>query len=114
MEKRDEEQNLWSQSRTKERHSALVVEEEGAFSGGVKVDLGELDQFAVANVHFTVQALRERGIEGHVVFEGDSTCYEFTPETDFVYPAAVHQDMPAFGKMSTWRPFPSRVIHRRD
>ncbi|WP_244103166.1 hypothetical protein [Burkholderia gladioli] len=37
-----------------------------------------------------VAALRERGIEGYVLFENDSTRYAFTPEADFVYPAARH------------------------
>lgn len=35
-------------------------------------------------------AVRERSIEGYVAFESDPTRYEFTPEADFVYPAAVH------------------------
>jgi len=68
----------------------LLIEGEGVSTGGVKVDQGELDQFALANARRAVQAMRERGIEGYVVFEGDPTRYEFTPDTDFVYPAAVH------------------------
>lgn len=69
---------------------ALLIEGEGVSTGGVKADQGELDQFAVASARRAVQAMRERGIEGYVVFEGDPTLYEFTPEADFVYPAAVH------------------------
>ena len=69
---------------------ALLIEGQGVSTGGVKVEQGELDQFAVANARRAVQAMRERGIEGYVVFEGDPTRYEFTPDTDFVYPAAVH------------------------
>lgn len=69
---------------------ALLIEGEGVSTGGVKADQGELDQFAVASARRAVHALRERGIEGYVVFEGDPTRYEFTPEADFVYPAAVH------------------------
>ena len=68
----------------------LLIEGEGVSTGGVMVDQGELDQFALANARRAVQAMRERGIEGYVVFEGDPTRYEFTPDTDFVYPAAVH------------------------
>lgn len=68
----------------------LLIEGEGASTGGVKADQGELDQFSVASAHRAVQVMRERGIEGYVVFEGDPARYEFTPETDFVYPAAVH------------------------
>jgi hypothetical protein len=69
---------------------ALLIEGEGVSTGGVKFDQGELDQFAVANARRAVQTMRERGIEGYVVFEGDPTRYEFTPDTDFVYPAVVH------------------------
>lgn len=58
------------------------------------VDQGRLDQFAVASARRAVQTLRERCIEGYVVFEGDPTCYEFTPVADFIYPA-VHS---ALGK----------------
>ncbi|MGN4069872.1 hypothetical protein ACS0Y7_35255 [Burkholderia gladioli] len=36
-------------------------------------------------------ALRERGIKGYVHFENDLTRYAFTPEADFVYPAARHR-----------------------
>jgi hypothetical protein len=69
---------------------ALLIEGEGVSTGGVKADQGEMDQFAVANARRAVQGMRERGIEGYVVFEGDPTRYEFTRETDLVYPAAVH------------------------
>jgi hypothetical protein len=68
----------------------LLIDGDGVSTGGVKVDQAELDQFAVANARRSVQAMRERGIEGYVVFDGDPTCYEFTPDTDFVYQAAVH------------------------
>lgn len=68
----------------------LLIEGEGVSTGGVKVDQGELDHFALANTRRAVQAMRERGIEGYVVFEDDPTRYEFTPDSDFVYPAAVH------------------------
>ncbi|MCQ0034134.1 hypothetical protein [Burkholderia glumae] len=33
------------------------------------------------------QRLRERGVEGYVLFVGDPARYDFTPEADFVYPA---------------------------
>lgn len=69
---------------------ALLVEGDGVSTGGVKVDQGELDEFSVASARRAVHAMRERGIEGYLVFEGDPTRYEFTPESDFVYPAAVH------------------------
>lgn len=69
---------------------ALLIEAEGVRTGGVKVDQGELDQFSVESARRAVQGMRERGIEGYVVFEGDPTHYQFTPESDFVYPATVH------------------------
>ncbi|MGK5049672.1 hypothetical protein ACQ4WP_27825 [Janthinobacterium sp. GB4P2] len=69
---------------------ALLIEGEGVSTGGVKVDQSQLDQFAVVNTRRAVQGMRERGIEGYVVFEGDPTRYEFTPEADFEYPAAIH------------------------
>jgi hypothetical protein len=69
---------------------ALLIEGEGVSTGGVKADQGELDQFSVENARRAVKGMRERGIEGYVVFEGDLTRYEFTPESDFVYPATVH------------------------
>lgn len=69
---------------------ALLIEGDGVSTGGVQADQGKLDEFSVANARRAVQAMRERGIEGYVVFEGDPTRYEFTPESDFVYPATVH------------------------
>jgi hypothetical protein len=68
----------------------LLIEGDGGSTGGVKIDQGKLDEHSVASAHRTVQGLRERGIEGYVVFESDPTRYEFTPEADFVYPSAVH------------------------
>lgn len=69
---------------------ALLIEGEGVRTGGVQADQGELDQFSVESARRAVQGMRERGVEGYVVFEGDPTHYEFTPESDFVYPATVH------------------------
>ncbi|MGZ0002904.1 hypothetical protein [Burkholderia gladioli] len=62
----------------------------GTSTGGQAVDPGALDDFSVASTRQAVQTLRERGIEGYVLFEGDPTPYAFTPEADFVYPAARH------------------------
>jgi len=42
------------------------------------------------NARRQVQMLREKNIEGYVVFENDPTRYEFTPQADFVYPAVIH------------------------
>lgn len=68
----------------------LLLEGEGVRTGGVKADQGEVEHFAVTNARRAVQGMRERGIEGYVVFEGDPTHFEFTPDSDFVYPATVH------------------------
>lgn len=69
---------------------ALLIEGEGVLTGGGSVDQGMLDQFSVENARRAVMGMRERGIEGYVVFEGDPMHYVFTPESDFVYPAAIH------------------------
>lgn len=69
----------------------MLIEGEGVRNDGVKVDQGELNQFSVARARRAVQATRERGIEGYVIFEGDPTHYQFMPKSDFVYPATVYQ-----------------------
>lgn len=68
----------------------LLIKSDGVSTGGQAVDAGVLDEFAVANARRSVKAVRENNIEGYVLFEGDPTRYEFTPEVDFVYPPAVH------------------------
>lgn len=55
-----------------------------------RADPGVIAEFVIANARRFVKALRERNIEGYIVFEGDLTQYTFTPEADFVYPASVH------------------------
>lgn len=86
----DDEKKIYGRKTGSKDDMALLIEGEGVSIGGVKVDHGELDQYALANARRAVQALRERGIEGYVVFEGDPTRYAFTPDTDFMYPAALH------------------------
>lgn len=66
----------------------LLFESGGVSTGGQKVEPGVLDQFAVDNARRQVQQLRERNVEGYVVFENDPMRYEFSPQADFVYPAA--------------------------
>lgn len=73
-----------------EEPMALLLESDGVSSGGRSVEPGAVEEFALANARRQVQMLREKNIEGYVVFEHDPTRYEFTPETDFVYPAAIH------------------------
>lgn len=67
----------------------LLIKSDGFSTAGKAVDAGVIDAFAVASARRSVQALRENNIEGYVLFEGDLTRYEFTPEADFVYPASV-------------------------
>lgn len=68
----------------------LLLESGGVATGGQKVDAGAIDQVALANTRRQVQMLRDKHIEGYVLFENDPTRYEFTPGADLVYPAAVH------------------------
>ncbi|WP_186157256.1 hypothetical protein [Burkholderia gladioli] len=68
----------------------ILITGTGTCTGGQAVDPGVLDEFSVASTRRAVQTLRERGIEGYVLFERDPTHYAFTPEADFVYPAARH------------------------
>lgn len=68
----------------------LLIEGGGVTTGGQPADPGTIDQFALANARRVVQVLRDKNIEGYVVFENDPTRYEFSPEADFVYPAAIH------------------------
>lgn len=50
-------------------------------------DQGELAEFEIANTRRIVQIFRDKNVEGYVEFEGDPLLYEFSPETDFIYPA---------------------------
>lgn len=68
----------------------LLIASDGVSTGGQAVDAGVIDEFVVASAHRSVQAVRQNNIEGYVLFEGDPTRYEFTPDADFVYPASVH------------------------
>lgn len=49
-----------------------------------------LDTLALTNIRHAVQILRRYDMEGYVVFAGDPRHYPFTPEADFIYPAAWH------------------------
>jgi len=68
----------------------LLIKSDGMSAGGRPAAPRVIDEFAVATARRSVQALHENNIEGYVLFEGDPTRYEFTPETDCVYPARVH------------------------
>ncbi|AZU59752.1 hypothetical protein CFM90_26365 (plasmid) [Ralstonia solanacearum] len=69
---------------------ACLIESDGASSGGKPAEPGVIDEFVVANTRRAVNVLREKGVEGYVLFEGDPTPYEFTPDADFVCPAVIH------------------------
>ncbi|WP_426078260.1 hypothetical protein [Janthinobacterium sp. PSPC3-1] len=69
----------------------LCESDGGSNSNSAKrADPGVVAEFVIANARRFVKALRERNVEGYIVFEGDLTHYTFTPEADFVYPASVH------------------------
>jgi hypothetical protein len=69
---------------------SLLIEGNGISTGGNKIDPVASDKFAVASARRAVQVLRDKNIEGYIVFENDPTQYGFSPDTDFVYPATVH------------------------
>ncbi|VVE56777.1 hypothetical protein PAQ31011_05141 [Pandoraea aquatica] len=68
----------------------LLISCEGASSGGRSADAGRLHEVEVANTRRAVRVLREKGVEGYVMFESDPARYEFTPDEDFAYPAVSH------------------------
>jgi hypothetical protein len=68
----------------------LLISSKGASTGGQLADPGKLHEFEVASTRRAVAVLREKGVEGYVVFESDPVRYEFTPDADFVYPAMNH------------------------
>lgn len=49
-----------------------------------------------------MSTLRERGVEGYIVFEGDPTHYPFTPELDFIYPVVLSSQIAARRWRATW------------
>lgn len=65
----------------------LLISSDGASSGGSKADTEKLFKFELENTRRSVKALRDKAVEGYVLFEGDSARYTFTPDVDFVYPA---------------------------
>lgn len=67
-----------------------LFKSDGVSTGGKPADPGVINEFGVANARRAVKVLREKGVEGYVLFEGDPTPYEFTPDADFIYPAAIH------------------------
>jgi len=69
---------------------AVLIESDGASNTSTLADPGVMVEFVVANARRAVQALRQANVEGYVLFEGDPMRYEFTPDTDFVYPAPLH------------------------
>lgn len=68
----------------------LLIDGSGVLNGGRNVDTAANIEFSLANTRRIVKVLREKNIEGYIVFENDTTQYGFTPKTDFLYPATVH------------------------
>lgn len=68
----------------------LLISSDGATSGGRPADPGRLHEAEVASTRRAVGMLREKGVEGYVLFEGDPARYEFTPDDDLVYPPVNH------------------------
>lgn len=64
----------------------LLINSDGVSKLNPKADTKLIREFELSNTRRAVANLRERAIEGYVVFEGDSTQYLFTPKMDFVYP----------------------------
>ncbi|MEM5312347.1 hypothetical protein [Paraburkholderia sp. JHI869] len=78
---------IWGRKRGSAQDMVLLIESDGVSTGGRVVDARAIKDFAVASARRSVQPFREKNIEGYVLFEGDTTRYEFTPEADFAYPA---------------------------
>lgn len=68
----------------------LLAIDDGASPGACPGDLGQVDAVSLASARYATRALREVGYEGYVRFVGDPTPHAFTPEADFIYPAACH------------------------
>lgn len=68
----------------------LLIDGSGVSTGGRKVDAATNIEFSLANTRRIVKVLRDKNIEGYIVFENDTTQSGFTPKTDFLYPATVH------------------------
>lgn len=68
----------------------LLLEGMGVSSGGKLGDPVVMMDFAIANARRSVQILRDKNIEGYIVFDNDPKHYMFTPESDFEYPATSH------------------------
>lgn len=69
-------------------HFNLLVNSEGVSTISPKADTKLIREFELSNTRRAFANLRERAIEGYVVFEGDTTHYLFTPKMDFVYPSS--------------------------
>lgn len=70
----------------------LLIESDGASNSNSakKADPDVVVGFVIANARRIVQTLREKNVEGYIVFEGDPRHYEFTPSADFIYPVVIN------------------------
>lgn len=65
----------------------LLTESSGVSTGGKQVNPFVVSEVSIASAHRTVQVLRNKGVEGYIMFDGDPMHYGFTPDAGFVYPA---------------------------
>lgn len=82
----------------------LLFESDGSSSSNSakKADPDVIAGFAIANARRSVQMLRDRNVEGYIVFEGDPRHYEFTPDSDFDYPVVIDSLVAARRWRETW------------
>lgn len=64
----------------------LLLESECASSSGKNANPESILNFEIANTRRSVKLLREKSIEGYVIFGDDPKHYPFSPAIDFVYP----------------------------
>lgn len=69
-----------------QKPTLLMESGDAIVSGGKAASPATPLQVEVASTRRAVAALREKRLEGYVVFGDDPTQYPFTPEKDFAYP----------------------------
>jgi hypothetical protein len=78
---------IWGRRAGGADERALLIESDGVTSTARIADSEAIREFVVASARRSVDAFRAKGIEGYVLFEGDTKRYVFTPQAGFVYPA---------------------------
>lgn len=69
----------------------LLLESDGTTGSNSarKADPDVITEFIISNARRNVQMLRDKNVEGYIVFEGDPRHYDFSPAADFVYPIVI-------------------------